>query len=362
MNKETLPARRPDNQEIDMAEVARYIWQRRCFLLKMAGIGLVAGLIVAFSLPKEYVSEVKLTPENGEKPRSGQLGNLAAMAGIQVGSSASGSAMSVDLYPDIVASAPFLLELAGLTVTDRHGNETTCYDYLTKKQKEAWWRAVWKWPFHVIARMKGGSAPAAQQDAPASPGRPFVLTPEQESYLAVWRSRISVQTDKKNGTIQASVRMQDAYVAARLMETVVSRLQAYITDYRTKKAKQDLAFSEKLYKEAREAYYRAQTAYARYTDENNYTASVSSNVEKIRLRQEMDLAYDVFNQMARQRETAKIKVQEQTPVYTVIEPARVPLSPASPGKLLWMGGMALAFFAAGFCWLVVRNLMQGNKN
>ena len=357
---ETNPAARPENQEIDLADLARYLWQRRFFVLKWAAAGLLAGIVIAFSLPKEYESAMKLTPENAEKPKAGQLGTLAALAGVQVGSGSSGDAMSVDLYPDIVASLPFLLELADVPVTDRLGRETTCYDYLVKQQKSPWWNGVLGLPFRLVGWIKGGSDPV-QASAPDLSKRPVFLTAEQERYLAALKERIAVQVDKKNGTIQAVVRMQDPYIAAWLVETIVTNLQTYITGYRTKKAKEDLAFSEKLYKESRETYYRAQTAYARYTDENNYTASVSGNVEKIRLQQEMNLAYDVFSQMARQWEAGKIKVQEQTPVYAVIEPARIVPAPASPRKLLWIGGLTAFFTFFSLGWLIVVHLINENK-
>lgn len=52
--------------------------------------------------------------------------------------------------------------------------------------------------------------------------------------------------------------MQDPLISASLTDTVMHCLQNYITNYRTNKARHDLAFTEKLYKEAKADYEKAQ--------------------------------------------------------------------------------------------------------
>ena len=46
----------PEEQEIDLIELAQKLWKERKFLLKGCGIAVVVGLIVAFSIPKEYTN------------------------------------------------------------------------------------------------------------------------------------------------------------------------------------------------------------------------------------------------------------------------------------------------------------------
>lgn len=339
--------------EIDLIELAQKLWKERKFILKACAIGALVGLIVAFSIPKEYKTEVKLAPENTSTSKVGQLGGLAAMAGINLGSSASGTdALYPDLYPDIVKSTPFLLELIDIPIETKKGDlKTTFYDYIQEHQKATWWSYIISAPFKglawVISLFKDDETQSGEVN-------PFNLTKEQEEFIKTTSEKIMVSVDKKTGVISASVMMQDPLVSATIMDIVLTKLQTYITDYRTRKAKHDLTFSEKLFNEAKDSYYKAQKAYARYVDENRNVISASSKTEEEKLRDEMSLTYGVYNQMAQQLEMNKVKVQEQTPVYTVIEPARVAVKAAKPSKILILIGVV---FLAGFIsigWIFVK--------
>ena len=83
MNQMNTPE--ADNvQEIDLVELAKRLWSERKFLFKCCGVAIVVGLVVAFSIPKEYSTTVKLAPETSDPSKKmGNLGGLAAMAGIQ---------------------------------------------------------------------------------------------------------------------------------------------------------------------------------------------------------------------------------------------------------------------------------------
>ena len=131
----------PEEQEIDLIELAQKLWKERKFLLKGCGIAVVVGLIVAFSIPKEYTTTVKLAPETQDAAKKkSSLGGLAAMAGINLNAAAGAGAISPDLYPDVVQSTPFLLELFPVEVTDKEKElSTTLYDYMSEHQRKAWW-------------------------------------------------------------------------------------------------------------------------------------------------------------------------------------------------------------------------------
>lgn len=359
MENKRLDTSLPDGQEIDLVELARKLWKQRKFIFKACGLGAMVGLIVAFSLPKEYRTEVKLSPENSQTNRMGQLGGLAAMAGINLGAGVTGEdALSVELYPDIVKSTPFLLEFIRMPVETQDGKlRITLYDYLTDHQRVAWWKHVTGAPFKLLGwgRSLFGEKKVGNDTVEIDP---FRLTGEQEAFLDRLRQVIMIQGDKKSGAISGSVSMQDPLVSATVMDSVLTKLQKYIIDYRTQKARHDLNFTSKLYKEAKETYYEAQQTYARYVDGNRNVISAFSNTEEERLKNEMELAYNVYNQMAQQLEMNRVKIQEQTPVYTVIEPAKVPLRPFKPNKPL----IIIAFIFLGFffacSWVLVKDLFK----
>lgn len=350
----------PEEKEIDLIELAQKVWAERKLILKVCGIAAVIGLVVAFSIPKEYTTKVTLAPETSSgKSGMGSMGALAAMAGINIGSGTGEDALSPELYPDIVRSTPFLLELFDVQVVNQKGTlETSLYDYLDEHQRAPWWGVVLSAPFKALGwvvslvKEKPESGEVGKVD-------PFKLSPEQAAIAGELSNRIKITNDKKTGVTTLAVTMQDPLISAALTDTVMHRLQNYITDYRTNKARHDLAFSEKLFKEAKENYYVAQQKYARFTDGNQDIILQSYRAEQERLQNEMTLAYNVFNQVAQQLQMAKAKVQEITPVYTVVQPATVPLRPEKPNKVMILVGFVFLAAVGTIGWILfIKDLLH----
>lgn len=351
----------PEEQEIDLIELAQALWKERKFLLRICGIAVLVGLVVAFSLPKEFTTTVKLAPETEDatKKMSG-LGGLAAMAGINLGASAGADAISPDLYPDVVQSTPFLLELFLVEVKDKKGNFSgSLYEYMDEHQRMAWWGYIVKLPFQALGAVMNAFS---DEEASSDQLNPFHLTKDQQEVLKSLQERISVSVDKKTLVITASVQMQDPVISAEMTKVVLERLQNYITEYRTRKVKNDLVFTQKVFAEAKEAYYKAQQAYAAFEDANRNIISSSYRTEQERLKNEMTLTFNVYNTLAQKLEQDKLRVQEQTPVYTVIEPATVPLRASSPKKpLILVGFVFLALFGS-IGYLFVKDMFVAGGN
>ena len=347
-----------EEQEIDLIELAQKVWAERKLVFKACGIAALLGLIVAFSIPKEYTTEVMLAPESSVKSTTGSMSALAAMAGINLGSSTGEDALSPELYPDIVGSTPFLLELFDVKVKDQKNEiDTTLYAYLDEYQRSPWWNVVLSAPFKAL----GWTISLFKDKPEEGDGKldPFHLTLEAEEIASNLRNRISVSVDKKTGVTTLSVTMQDPLISASLTDTVMYCLQNYITNYRTNKARHDLAFTEKLYEEAKADYTEAQKKYAAFADANQNIILLRYKAEQERLQNEMNLAYNVYNQVAQQLQMAKAKVQEITPVYTVVQPAVVPLRASKPSKIMILIGFVFLAGVGSVGWILfVKDLIK----
>lgn len=349
--KDKLPETEKD---IDIIAIARYLWSKRKLLLKSSAIAVLVALIVAFSIPKEYTTTVKLMPEtNNPANKMGNLGGLAAIAGVDLGNSTSQDAISPELYPDVVHSTPFLLELFPGQVTNKKKTiSVSLFNYLNEYQRDAWWSYIIKAPLKGLSYLIGL---LGEQDEKSDKVDPFFLTKEQKAIIKELQNRISVFVDKKTQVVTVSVDMQDPVISAQVTENVVGKLQTYITNYRTQKAKQDLEFTDKVLKEAQAAYYKAQKAYAAFEDGNKNIISASYRTEQERLRNEMTLTFNVYNTLAQKLEQDKLRVQEQTPVYTIIEPATVPLKASAPKKMLILVGFIFITLAGMTGYLLIRD-------
>lgn len=151
------------------------------------------------------------------------LSGLAAMAGINLNSASGQDALSPNLYPDIVHSTPFLLELFPEKVTDKENKYTiTLYDYLDSHQRSTWWSLLIKAPLKGIAALRSFFFDNEENEGHLNP---FRLTRKQEDVLKNLRQRITVFVDKKTQVVTLGVDMQDPLISADVAHSIVIKLQ-----------------------------------------------------------------------------------------------------------------------------------------
>ena len=309
-------------EEIDLLELAKKLWDKRRFIGKYAIIAAVVGLIVGFSIPREYTSGAKMAPEGLKNTSGSNLAGLAALAGFDLSSGGNMEGINLTLYPDVVQSTPFIVELSQIPVQPKDQDKMSLYDYIAEELSSPWWSYIIRLPMKAIGWI--ASIGQASEDS--------LQTIKQSAILKSLSGRLSVAVDKKTGVITASSTMQDPVVAAAVTDSMIRKLEEYMADYRTEKAKRDCDFTHESYLAAQERYLAAQRKYAAYMDATQNTARQSVVAEQDRLRNEVTLAYGVYSQLAQQLEMARIKVQEQTPCVTVIEPAGVPTQKSNTSK------------------------------
>lgn len=341
-------------KEIDLIDLGNKLWVKRKFILKVSLIGLVVGVIIASSIPKEYTTSVILAPESKSGSSSGNAGALAAMAGINLGGNTSGGDMAPDLYPNIMGSIPFITGLFDVRVKDADNSiDTTLYSYIKDEQKAAWWSKIMKLPAGIMGLLSSKDTTVTKDTI-----NNFSLTKEQSAILGSLKNRISVTVEKKTGIITLTSTMQSPEISASIADTLTSYLQSYIISYRTQKARKDLAFTERLYQEAKKDYSDSQQRYARYLDENQNVVLASYRVNQEKLQNEMTLAYGVYNQVAQQLQLAKVKVQDITPVYTIIQPATVPLTAAKPNKKMIVLGLVMLAMVGASVFILGKEILS----
>lgn len=339
-----------DELEIDWMEILRKIIAIRKTLYKAAGVGVVLGIIIALSIPKQYTVTVTLSPEMGGDKASGGLASLASSFLGGAASSSSPDALNATLAPDIVASTPFILELFNTRVQTLDGKlDTTLVAYLDE-QKQPWWGYIKAAPGMAIGAIKSLFAEEADT---ASVLNPFQLTEKEASKVEAIKQSIYADVDKKTAKTTISVTLQDPKVTAIVADSVVTKLQQYIIDYRIKKAKEDCAYLEELYKERQQEYYQAQSKYAHYFDSNRNIAFQSVRAEQERLQNDMNLAYQVYSQVAQQLQVARAKIQEEKPVFAVVEPASIPLQPSGTSRKTILAGIMFLVICGTGAWKLI---------
>ena len=354
-NYQTPDVQEPDSDEItiDWMDILRRIYAIRKTLYKAAGVGVILGILIALSIPKQYTVTVTLSPEMSGDKTSGGLASLASSFLGGSASSGSNDALNVTLAPDIVASTPFVLELFNARVQTLDGKLDTTLTAYMDEQKQPWWGYIKAAPGMAIGAIK---SLFSENTDTVSVLNPFQLTKEEAGKVKGLRQAITADVDKKTAMTTITVTLQDPKVTAIVADSVVAKLQQYIVDYRIKKAKEDCDYLEQLYHERQQEYYDAQSKYAHYFDSNRNIAFQSVRAEQERLQNDMSLAYQVYSQVAQQLQVARAKIQEEKPVFAVVEPASIPLFPSGTSrKVILVGIIFLAICIAGAWKLILQN-------
>ena len=343
--------------EIDLMDLLRKVVSIRKKIYKAAGIGLIIGVIVAISIPKQYTVEVTLSPEMGSAKGGGLSGLAASFLGSDVTMGDGSDALNASLSADIVSSTPFLLELSTMKIPVLKNEMMTLNAYLDE-ESSPWWSYVIGLPGMAIGGVK--SLFISEEDEfmssdKASHGT-IELSKKESVKIETLKRKIAASVDKKTAMTTVAVTFQNPKVAAIVADSVVGKLQEYIINYRTTKAKEDCVYLERLFKERQQEYYVAQKKYADYLDSHDNIILQSARAEQERLQNDMSLAYQVYSQVASQLQVARAKVQEEKPVFAVVEPAVVPLNPSGTSKKIYV----LAFIFLSVCIVIFWKLFGEN--
>ena len=335
--------------EIDLIGILRKIIGIRKTIYKAAGIGLVVGIIVAISIPKQYTVGVTLSPEMGGSKGGGLSGLAASFLGSGVSMNEGTDALNASLSADIVSSTPFLLELSTMKIPALEGGTMTLNVYLDE-ESSPWWSYVIGLPGMVIGGVKSLFTEEESESVPSDKANlgTIELSKKESKKIEALKKKILASVDKKTSMTTVSVTLQNPKVAAVVADSVVRKLQEYIIDYRTTKAKEDCLYLERLFKERQQEYYDAQKKYADYMDSHDNIIWQSVRAEQERLQNDMSLAYQVYSQVANQLQVARAKVQEEKPVFAVVEPAVIPLYPSGTSRKIYV----LAFIFLSVCIVI----------
>ena len=337
-------------------DILRKIIGIRKKIYKAAGIGLIIGIIIAISIPKQYTVEVTLSPEMGSTKGGGLSGLAASFLGSGATMSDGTDALNASLSADIVSSTPFLLELSVMEIPASENKKMTLNTYLDE-ESSPWWSYIIGLPSMVIGGVKSLFIKEDEETISDRGNQGTIELSKKESQkIETLKKMIIASVDKKTSMTTVAVTLQNPKVAAVVADSVVGKLQEYIINYRTSKAKEDCIYLERLFKERQQEYYVAQKRYADYMDSHDNIILQSVRAEQERLQNDLSLAYQVYSQVASQLQVARAKVQEEKPVFAVVEPAVVPLNPSGTSKKIYV----LAFIFLSVCIVIFWKLFGEN--
>ena len=318
-----------EESSIDFMKIFQDIKKYKRLYYKVLAVSAVLAVIYTLSLPNYYQVTVKLSPEMSSKRSTNSLASMASMFGVNLSSGAGGSeALFPTLYPDLINSVTFHTTLFPIKIhRDKEDKVMTYYDYLLNEQKAPWWsEAIGATTKAVFSLFKSSDT------KPQTTVDPFRLTKKQAAIVKSMEKRIVCDVDKKTMVITIDVTDQDALICATMADSVKHRLQNFITDYRTSKARVDLEYNKKLSVEAKARYEQARNRYTAYSDSHRGVTSQSGQTKEADLQNEMNLQQQIYQQVVAQLQQAEMRVQQETPAFTTLQSATVPVRKTGPKR------------------------------
>ena len=346
----TPPMNNPE-QEIDLVEVIRKLWRNRKLILKVTVAFMILGVLVALFSAKEYTAGSTVVPQASDKKIGGSLSGLAAMAGINLGDMTGGEVLSPKIYPKVLASIPFQKDIMYTRVKFEDFDEpVTVLDYYTNEeyQRFSLGKTIVKYTIGlpgVILKAIRGEQPEPEFSGSAE-NQIQSLSKDEKKCIDILKDKINLNLNEKDGYVQLSVDMPDAWSAAQLAERVQVLLQKYITEFKIEKVQSNLDFVQGRYDEAKRDFEQVQEERAIFRDANKNLISAKAQTEQEKLDTRYNLTLSIYTELAKQLEQAKIQVKETTPVFTIVDPVTVPIERSKPKRALicilftFLGGFA----------------------
>ena len=339
MNPEQQPSTKANIQtfevedEIDLIAIAKTLWNGRKTILIALLVGAVLGILVALSTPNEYTATTVMVPQTGSKSTSG-LSSLASLAGVDLGMTET-SELSPILYPKIVNSVPFMLELMNTKVSfSKYDKPISLYDFYTAKQKPTVIGAIKKYTIGLPGVIIGAirKKPVESGLPKQSENQPIKLTKKQYEVKKVLNSCVSLNAEKKEGYLTLNVVMSEALAAAQVAQKAQELLQREIIKFKVEKSQANLDFIQESYNVAKAQAEGYQVNIAVNTDRYKDLTSSVPQVSNTRLQTKYGIANTVYQELAKQLEQAKIQVKKDTPVFTIVEPVTIPSEKSRPSR------------------------------
>jgi uncharacterized protein involved in exopolysaccharide biosynthesis len=327
-----------ENQEdsIDIIALLQSIWTGKKLILKTVLVFMILGLFIAVFSQNEYTASTTIVPQSSSEKPGGSLGGIAALAGINLGSVGQQSSISPTLYPQILTNISFQKELLETLITiEGQDNKITYKEYYTNVYSPSVLSSIKKYtiglPGVLIGLLK--SDEISKEESKNNDSLPQI-TEDDKKLIELLLEQLSMEVIDKDGYIGLSTTMPEARAAAELTQKAQELLEQYVIDFKIEKSSSELDFIKNRYQEKEQEFQKIQQKLALYTDRNQNVNSARAKMELMLLQSEYDLAYGVYSELAKQLETQELKVKEDTPIFTILQPVFVPLEKTGPKRSL----------------------------
>jgi len=313
--------------DIDFLSLLIVFWKNKFLILKTTLISMSIGVLISLVIPKKYTVETVMVPQISNSQDLGKFSSLVAIAGINLNSFDNSNLLTPIVYPRILSSLPLQKELLDSKIFYNETRDSiTIFEYYLKNS-QTFLRKLFSSKKHNY------SADESIKLTQNTEGI-YISSRKYENIRKLLNNEIQLNLKDKEGILIMQVTMKDPYVAAQVANRAQRLLQKYITQYKIEKAQEQYNFCLQRLKEKKSEFESIQKELAFFRDRNININTATAKIQEDELQSKYNILYSVYMELSKQAEQLQLKVKEDTPILTIIEPIKVPTQKSKPDRVL----------------------------
>ena len=320
--------------QIEIIALLKKVWLGKKLIVKTTVLFFIIGCIVALLSPVVYTAQTTFVPQVSEDQMSstkGSLGSLASLAGINLsqGSISSDSYLSPLLYSKLAESEEFALNIINEEIINSNGNKLTIKEYILSNKSSFNFNPIKFIKKYTIGLFLNNENKKSNSDV--FKGFNF-LSEEDYSLVKEFKERFTIELNEKEGYIKVIATDNSAFISTQLVQIVTKNLQSKIIKLRTNKIKERLEYSIEQYELKQEEFDFLQKKLAEFKDSNKNISTARFMSELQKLESEYQLQKNILMTLASEFNNNKIKLNKDTPIFSVIDEVSVPNERSEPKR------------------------------
>jgi LPS O-antigen subunit length determinant protein (WzzB/FepE family) len=328
------------DSEFDFKEVLQILYKSKRIIAKITLTFLIVGTIFSFLKDNLFTASTIFVPQvSNTKDITGGIGGLAALAGINLTNNIGETGIPPNLYPQVLFSDSFLLELLNENIVINNKNKIdsiSLKEYIEKYNKPSKLTYLKKYTIGLPGLIISSIFPSNTKNQPYNLKGILKLSGGEQNLVNTLRNILKIDINSNEGYIKISSTTKNPIIAAQIAHIAQQLLQKKIIDFGIKKSKDELTFIKKRYDEKKKELILVQNKLAQFSDQNRMLNSALAQTQNYRLQANFDIVNNVFLDLAKQLESQTIKVKQDTPIFTVIKPVSVPTEKSVPDRMVFV--------------------------
>jgi uncharacterized protein involved in exopolysaccharide biosynthesis len=338
-----------EKKEMGVLSIIRPLIAKKRFIVKIILSFFVLGLFLALNSENEFEANTLFIPQRSDagvgSNISGNLGGLASLAGIEIGSGQSLD-FPPELYHTLLENVSFQLKLLDAPLVIKGQSDTVTYrSYYLDIYKPSVVSLISKYTFGLPSLVKNLIMTNDQMPFDNFSIGFLEVSESDKELIERMLKQITIEANMKEGYVSMSFTMPDKYLAAQMASHLENLIHIELIDYQTEKVLMELRNMQARYDERKSEFESIQNSLAIFKDRNQSLNTQASQSELSRLEAEYDLSFSIYSDLARQLEEVELRVLRDTPLIRVIKPIVIPFKKSGPPRVLIV--LIFPFLGAG---------------